>query len=119
VEFDDGLNHAIRRLRHALSDTAQVPHYIETIPRRGYRFMLPVEFESRGPLGPSSADQPACRRQFGLSRALVAAGTAAVIVVLVMAIIQRRSVGNIESLAVTANDRSTCSRAFAQYCQDY
>lgn len=46
VEFDDGLNHAVRRLRSALSDTAQVPRFIETIPRRGYRFIAPVVVES-------------------------------------------------------------------------
>lgn len=35
IEFDDGLNHAIRRLREALGDTAQLPRFIETVPRRG------------------------------------------------------------------------------------
>ena len=45
VEFDDGLNHAIRRLRSALGDTAEVPRYIETIPRRGYRFIAEVGAE--------------------------------------------------------------------------
>jgi TolB-like protein/DNA-binding winged helix-turn-helix (wHTH) protein len=43
VEFEDALNHAIRRLRTALGDTADVPQYIETVPRRGYRFIVPVE----------------------------------------------------------------------------
>ena len=38
VEFDTGLNSAIRRLRGALGDDAETPRYIETIPRRGYRF---------------------------------------------------------------------------------
>ena len=39
VEFDTGLNSAIRRLRGALGDDAETPRYIETIPRRGYRFI--------------------------------------------------------------------------------
>ena len=43
VDFDVNLNAAIKRLREALGDTAGVPRYIETIPRRGYRFLLPVE----------------------------------------------------------------------------
>jgi TolB-like protein/DNA-binding winged helix-turn-helix (wHTH) protein/Tfp pilus assembly protein PilF len=43
VEFDDSLNHAINRLREALGDTAEKPHFVETLPRRGYRFIYPVE----------------------------------------------------------------------------
>jgi TolB-like protein/DNA-binding winged helix-turn-helix (wHTH) protein/tetratricopeptide (TPR) repeat protein len=46
VAFEDALNHAIRRLRSVLGDTAQVPKYIQTVPRRGYKFMLPVETDS-------------------------------------------------------------------------
>lgn len=49
VEFDDGLNHAIRRLREALGDSAHSPVFIETIPRRGYRFVAPVEMIQGGP----------------------------------------------------------------------
>jgi Tol biopolymer transport system component/DNA-binding winged helix-turn-helix (wHTH) protein len=43
VSFDDGLNAAIRRLRFALSDSAERPKFIETLPRRGYRFIGHVE----------------------------------------------------------------------------
>jgi len=39
VDFDDGLNTAVRKIRDALGDSAEKPRYIETIPRRGYRFM--------------------------------------------------------------------------------
>src|SRR5438477_7942726 len=39
VDFDHGINNAIKRLREALGDTAETPHYIETLPRRGYRFL--------------------------------------------------------------------------------
>jgi TolB-like protein/Tfp pilus assembly protein PilF len=39
VDFDHGINNAIKRLREALGDTAETPHYIETLPRRGYRFI--------------------------------------------------------------------------------
>src|SRR6266404_2653892 len=42
VEFENGLNNAISRLREALSDTADNPRFIETIPRRGYRFLPEV-----------------------------------------------------------------------------
>lgn len=39
IEFDTALNSAVRRLRRALGDEADTPRYIETIPRRGYRFL--------------------------------------------------------------------------------
>ena len=42
VEFDSSLRVAVRKLRDALGDDADNPHYIETIPRRGYRFLGPV-----------------------------------------------------------------------------
>src|SRR5271166_4279585 len=43
VEFESSLNVAVRRLRGALGDEAQHPVYIETVPRRGYRFVGEVE----------------------------------------------------------------------------
>ncbi len=43
VDFDQNLNSAIRKLRHALGDEAETPRYIETIPRYGYRFIGQVE----------------------------------------------------------------------------
>jgi len=43
VDFDNGLNSAIRRLRDALGDSAENPTYVETLGRRGYRFVFPVE----------------------------------------------------------------------------
>ena len=42
VDFDVGLNSAIRKLRQALNDDADHPHYIETLAKRGYRFVAPV-----------------------------------------------------------------------------
>ena len=43
VDFDHNMNSAINKLREALNDSAEHPRYIETLPRRGYRFILPVE----------------------------------------------------------------------------
>jgi TolB-like protein/lipoprotein NlpI len=43
VDFDDGLNTAVKKLRDALGDSAEQPRYIETIPRRGYRFIAELE----------------------------------------------------------------------------
>ena len=42
VDFEHGLNAAVRRLRDALGDSADVPRFIETLPRHGYRFIAPV-----------------------------------------------------------------------------
>jgi TolB-like protein/DNA-binding winged helix-turn-helix (wHTH) protein len=43
VDFDHGLNTAIKKIRLALGDSANVPRYVETIPRRGYRFLASVD----------------------------------------------------------------------------
>ena len=43
VQFDDNLNTAIKRVREALGDSADNPRFVETVPRRGYRFLAPVE----------------------------------------------------------------------------
>src|SRR5688500_12148335 len=43
VDFEHSLNAAIKRLRQVLGDPAAVPRFIETLPRRGYRFTVPVE----------------------------------------------------------------------------
>ena len=42
VDFDQGLNKAVNKLRDALGDSAENPRFIETIPKRGYRFIAPV-----------------------------------------------------------------------------
>ena len=50
VDFDVGLNTAIRKLRQALNDDADNPHYVETLARRGYRFVAQVSEISSGPV---------------------------------------------------------------------
>jgi len=42
VDFEHGLNAVVNRLREVLGDSPENPHFIETVPRRGYRWMLPV-----------------------------------------------------------------------------
>ena len=44
VDFEHGINTAIKALRRALGDSGDEPKYIETIPRRGYRLMAPVKW---------------------------------------------------------------------------
>src|ERR1051325_8642479 len=42
VDFDHGLNNAVARIREVLDDSSGTPRYVETIPRRGYRFIAPL-----------------------------------------------------------------------------
>jgi TolB-like protein/DNA-binding winged helix-turn-helix (wHTH) protein/Tfp pilus assembly protein PilF len=65
VEFDNNLNNAVSRLREALRDSAESPRFIETVPRRGYRFLASVERQaSPAPAVPAIAPGvlPARRR---------------------------------------------------------
>jgi TolB-like protein/DNA-binding winged helix-turn-helix (wHTH) protein/Tfp pilus assembly protein PilF len=52
VDFDHSLNTAVMRLREVLSDSSENPRFIETLPRRGYRFLAPVEEK------PASVNEP-------------------------------------------------------------
>ena len=55
VDFDQGVNHCVRQIRTALGDEAGRPRFVQTLPRRGYRFLGPVE-ALPSPAGPASAD---------------------------------------------------------------
>jgi TolB-like protein/DNA-binding winged helix-turn-helix (wHTH) protein/tetratricopeptide (TPR) repeat protein len=57
VDFDHGLNSAMNRLRETLGDSAENPRFIETLPKRGYRFIAPIEVPV--PSAPSAVDAPA------------------------------------------------------------
>jgi DNA-binding winged helix-turn-helix (wHTH) protein len=49
VDFDQGLHFCIRQIRESLGDDAEAPQYIETLPRRGYRFLIPLESGANRP----------------------------------------------------------------------
>ncbi len=49
VDFDHSINATIKSLRRALGDSADAPRYIETLARRGYRLMLPIQYLESGP----------------------------------------------------------------------
>ena len=59
VDFDRGLNKAVNHLRDALGDSAESPRFIETLPKRGYRFIAPVDAASPNghPLEPTRETQ--------------------------------------------------------------
>ena len=88
-DFDHGLNAVINRLRDTLGDSADSPRFIETLPRRGYRFVAPIEPDPRassavGPEAPVSVTQapggrPSVRRPAGRIVAALAVGLLAVV----------------------------------------
>ena len=58
VEFDGSLNATLKRLRSALGDDADNPTFIETVPRRGYRFIAPVQCQPSAEGRPGRVDVP-------------------------------------------------------------
>src|SRR5947209_88903 len=58
VDFERGTNFCINQIRAALGDDSQSPRFLETVPRRGYRFIAPVERLNRNGTVPE-ADAPA------------------------------------------------------------
>jgi len=56
--FEDGLNAAVKRLRQALNDSAGNPRFVETLPRRGYRFLAPVQIVNAAEDGPNLIEIP-------------------------------------------------------------
>jgi Tol biopolymer transport system component/DNA-binding winged helix-turn-helix (wHTH) protein len=102
VDFEQGLNAAIRRLREALGDSADSPGFVQTLPRRGYRFIGTVVREHTGePEPPTSpladagaASEPETRgrleRQAGITRSrwprtAIVVGVVAITIVTVVA----------------------------------
>jgi eukaryotic-like serine/threonine-protein kinase len=59
VDFDLGLNKAVNRLREALNDSAEQPHFIETLPKRGYRFVATATRNGAGPAESPMVKSPA------------------------------------------------------------
>jgi len=58
VDFEDGLNTGVKKLREALADDPEKPRYIETVPRRGYRFLAEVKQIQPPARAPVSAEEP-------------------------------------------------------------
>jgi len=93
VDFDVGLNSAIKRLRDALGDSAEQPRYIETLPRRGYRFIARVENGNGGLPGSAALEQDFApvlpvrptSELWNKRRIIVTTGTAAFLIVAAIA----------------------------------
>src|ERR1039457_465609 len=105
VDFDNAINSAVRKLRDALGDTAENPRFVETLARRGYRFVAPVSTNVAMMPGPAMLSSPPVGRRLRwpvVAAAAVLAGSGAVATWLV-----RRSItteiGNIRVTPLTAN----------------
>jgi DNA-binding winged helix-turn-helix (wHTH) protein/Tol biopolymer transport system component len=68
IDFDLGLNKAVNRLREALNDSAEQPHFIETFPKRGYRFVATVTRNGARPAEPAMVDSSATDRSLAAQR---------------------------------------------------
>jgi len=79
VDFDNSLNTAINKLREALEDSADNPRFVETLPRRGYRFIAPVTGDGTRRVTGGDASARPRRRMIVVAAAIavLAAGTAA------------------------------------------
>ena len=75
VEFDDGLNHAVQKLRQVLGDSAEHPEFIETLPRYGYRFIATVDSARN----PKPARESLRGRLFVITAVLVAVAAALIV----------------------------------------
>ena len=80
VDFDHGLNAAVKRLRDALGDSAEQPRYIETVPKRGYKFIATLDGNVTAPTEPEAAAASSGRRWLWLG---VGVGVAVVVIGLV------------------------------------
>jgi Tol biopolymer transport system component/DNA-binding winged helix-turn-helix (wHTH) protein len=107
VDFEQGVNAAVKRLREALADSADTPRFIQTLPRRGYRFIAPVEptgstpaaeasasavqsagaapAEAAAPAVPVAAHATSALVKVGAPRATVSVGIAALLMALIAA----------------------------------
>src|SRR5258706_1428999 len=113
VDFDHGLNAAIKRLRDALGESADTPVFIETLARRGYRFIAPVN----GSPSPSAAEIAAPHRNksiFSTRRIVVFCLASVVIAVLLWTAWRRvpsRPTGVIEHKLTSNSSENTVSSA--------
>jgi Tol biopolymer transport system component/DNA-binding winged helix-turn-helix (wHTH) protein len=73
VEFEHSLSTAVLKIRRVLDDSAENPRFIETIPRRGYRFIAPVQFVVESRFAESGGPRPPRKRRWAIPLAAAAA----------------------------------------------
>jgi TolB-like protein/DNA-binding winged helix-turn-helix (wHTH) protein/thioredoxin-like negative regulator of GroEL len=119
VEFDTGLNSAMRKLRIALGDEADTPRYIETLPRKGYRFIgrledevppselprlpagyVPTSFETGETLGRRATDRHAPHRRLAL-------GLGSILLALILSVVAWHMPGKLFQAEAPAHELPT------------
>ena len=90
VDFDRGLNNAVKRLREALGDSAETPRFVETLPRRGYRFIASTTGVS-GNGHPTAVFEMAPEKRLGTRTTLAWIATLSVLVLLTISLQYWRS----------------------------
>jgi len=109
VDFDRGLNNAVKRLREALADSAEKPHFIETLPKRGYRFIAPVHAANGNSGAPEkeSVELAEAARSSGPTAPIVvrrwraaAVASAGVVAMIVAAVVVRGFAGKVAAAPI-------------------
>ncbi len=117
VDFEHGLNAVINRLRETLGDSAESPRFIQTVPRRGYRFIAPVDgatVDARTEDPTSMAVLEQRRLESGRTRMLPWIAGATAIVVIVLLVIAATWLRPSKS---AGRERATESRAADEACR--
>jgi len=121
VEFDQGLNYCIRQIRQALGDDATEPVFIETLKKRGYQFIAPVERIVAGPQEPvavavaepeAAARSPEFRRTW-LATAIYAAIALAIVAALSVRLFVRHQSPAISYTQITSFNNAAFSPALS------
>jgi Tol biopolymer transport system component/DNA-binding winged helix-turn-helix (wHTH) protein len=90
VDYDRGLNAAVTRLRQALSDSAERPRYVETVSRRGYRFIAPIEGLVERDAASAAPDAAPHRERTKRHLVWIVAGCVAIAIVPMVLLLTRR-----------------------------
>ncbi len=93
VDLDQGVNKAIKKIREALGDSADNPRYVETLHRRGYRFIYPVDSVAAMSSSPSPLTVAAAVRDHRYGARWIALTAAAVVVAVLAALVARNLAG--------------------------
>ena len=117
VDFEHSLNAAVKRLRAALADDADSPRYIETLPRRGYRWVAGVSQDTKPTIPPEAPTDPPTEHRQKFTRPAAIAAVLLVLVVLaaaaILAMFLRHRIGPDANAAVPAPPQN--SEAYELY----
>jgi DNA-binding winged helix-turn-helix (wHTH) protein/TolB-like protein len=114
VDFERGLNFCISQIRTALNDSADSPRFIETLPRRGYRFIAPVNAIAATP---AAVETPAAGGRQSVSRWGLAAGGLAVVAVVLITLLAASGRDSRIRVAVVPFDNETGDSSYGNLGQ--